>query len=76
MDAWMPGEPIALLRATWTDAFTDELPDGATPLLILVDAAAGTSGDRSYQGYCTKHPCRTPPGLLCLHLPIPDMPDS
>lgn len=70
---WMPGEPIALLRATWTDAFADERPDGTTPLLFLVDAATGTSGGRSYQGYCTKHPCRTPPGLLCLHLPILDM---
>lgn len=70
---WMPGEPIALLRATWTDAFADERPDGTTPLLFLVDAATGTSGGRSYQGYCTKHPCRTPPGHLFLHLPILDM---
>ena len=31
---WMPGEPIALLRATWTDAFTDERPDGTTPPVV------------------------------------------
>lgn len=57
---WMPGEPIALLRATWTDAFTDERPDGTTPLLFLVDAATGTSGGRSFQGLLHQAPVPDP----------------
>jgi hypothetical protein len=71
---WMPGEPITPLRASWTDAFTDERPSGTTPLLFRVDAAIGASGGRSYQGFCAEHPCQTPPGLLCLHLPVPEIP--
>lgn len=71
---WMPPESLVPLRASWTDAFTDERPVGTTPLLFCVDAAIGASGGRSYQGYCARHPCRTPPGLLCLHLPVPEMP--
>lgn len=64
---WTPGDALAPLQATWSDAFYDEPPKSKTPLLFHVDADIGIRDARTYQAFCKRNNCEPPEGVICLH---------
>ena len=64
---WMPGDALAPLRATWSDAYNEEPPKSLTPLLFRVDADVAITEARTYQPVCKQSICAPPTQVICLH---------